>query len=66
MILAGGIGPENASDALRFLKSAGLDSKTKTDLPGDAAKDLRKLAAVVEAVRQARTQQGRADYLRCE
>ena len=51
VILAGGIGPENASEAIRLVRPAGVDSKTKTDLPDGSAKDLRKVQAMVEAVR---------------
>ncbi len=53
VILAGGIGPENAFDAIRLVKPAGVDSKTKTDLPDGSAKDLQKVAALVQAVRLA-------------
>jgi phosphoribosylanthranilate isomerase len=54
VILAGGIGPENALEAVRLVKPAGVDSKTKTDLPGGAAKDLRKVEALVRAIRNTR------------
>ena len=54
VILAGGIGPENAADAIRLVSPAGVDSKTKTDLPDGSAKDLSKIRAFVEAVHQAR------------
>jgi phosphoribosylanthranilate isomerase len=50
VILAGGIGPENAAEAVRLVRPAGVDSKTKTDSPGGAAKDLDKVCAVVQAV----------------
>jgi phosphoribosylanthranilate isomerase len=53
IILAGGIGPENASDAVQLVNPAGVDSKTKTDLPDGSAKDLQKVRAMVQAVRQA-------------
>ena len=52
VILAGGIGPENAADAIRLVSPAGVDSKTKTDLPDGSAKDLSKIRAFVEAVHQ--------------
>lgn len=51
VILAGGIGPENAAEAVRLVKPAGVDSKTKTDLPDGSAKDLQKVRAMVEEVR---------------
>ena len=54
VILAGGIGPENAFDAVRLVKPAGVDSKTKTDLPDGSAKDLQKVLALVQAVRRAK------------
>ncbi len=53
VILAGGIGPENAFDAVRLVRPAGVDSKTKTDLPDGSAKDLKKVAALIQAVRYA-------------
>ncbi|HET8667282.1 MAG TPA: phosphoribosylanthranilate isomerase, partial [Terriglobales bacterium] len=53
VILAGGIGPENAEDAVRLVSPAGVDSKTKTDSPDGSAKDLEKVRALVEAVRRA-------------
>ncbi|PSH05590.1 MAG: phosphoribosylanthranilate isomerase [Acidobacteria bacterium] len=53
VILAGGIGPENASEAIRLVSPAGLDSKTKTDLPDGSGKDLQKVRAMVQAVRRA-------------
>jgi len=53
VILAGGIGPENAADAVRLVQPAGVDSKTKTDLPDGSAKDLQKVQAMVQAVREA-------------
>jgi len=51
IILAGGIGPENAAEAIHLVRPAGVDSKTKTDLPDGSAKDLQKVQAMVEAVR---------------
>jgi phosphoribosylanthranilate isomerase len=52
VILAGGIGPENVSDAIAKVGPAGVDSKTKTDVPDGSAKDLQKVGALVEAVRR--------------
>jgi phosphoribosylanthranilate isomerase len=52
VILAGGIGPENAAEAIRCVKPAGVDSKTKTDLPDGSAKDLQKVRALVQSVRE--------------
>lgn len=53
VILAGGIGPENAADAITLVRPAGVDSKTKTDLPDGSAKDLQRVRALVEAARRA-------------
>jgi phosphoribosylanthranilate isomerase len=54
VILAGGIGPENAFEAVRLVKPAGVDSKTKTDLPDGSAKDLQKVLGLVQAVQHAK------------
>jgi len=40
VILAGGLGPANVAQAIRDVRPAGVDSKTKTDIPGSHAKDL--------------------------
>lgn len=53
VILAGGIGPENAAEAMRLVRPFGVDSKTKTDLPDGSAKDLQRVHALVQAVREA-------------
>ncbi len=45
VILAGGLGPNNVAEAIRAVRPAGVDSKTKTDIPGSHAKD-------IEAVRR--------------
>jgi phosphoribosylanthranilate isomerase len=52
VILAGGIGPENAEQAIRRVGPAGIDSKTRTDQVGGAAKDLEKVRLLVEGVRR--------------
>ena len=51
VILAGGLGPENVADAIRAVRPAVVDSKTKTDQDGSHAKDLRRVQAFVEAAR---------------
>jgi phosphoribosylanthranilate isomerase len=51
VILAGGIGPDNAAEAIRLVRPAGVDSKTKTDLPDGSRKDLQKVRTLVQSVR---------------
>jgi phosphoribosylanthranilate isomerase len=49
VLLAGGLGPENAAEALRLVKPAGLDCSSRLEmLPG--RKDPRKLAALADAL----------------
>ena len=44
VIIAGGLGPENVADAIRAIRPAGVDSKTKTDKDdGSHTKDLEKV-----------------------
>jgi phosphoribosylanthranilate isomerase len=40
VILAGGLGPDNVAEAIRAVRPAGVDSKTKTDRDGSHQKDL--------------------------
>lgn len=40
VILAGGLGPDNVAEAIRQVRPAGVDSKTKTDIPGSHTKDI--------------------------
>jgi phosphoribosylanthranilate isomerase len=40
VILAGGLGPDNVVEAIRAVRPAGVDSKTKTDQDGSHRKDL--------------------------
>ena len=40
VILAGGLGPDNVAEAIRAVRPAGVDSKTRTDRDGSHAKDL--------------------------
>jgi phosphoribosylanthranilate isomerase len=44
-ILAGGLGPDNVTDAIIAVRPAGVDSKTKTDNGKTHAKDLRRVEA---------------------
>ena len=37
VILAGGLGPDNVAEAIRAVRPAGVDSKTRTDRPGPHA-----------------------------
>lgn len=43
VLLAGGLGPENVAEAIRAVRPAGVDSKTKTDQVGSHAKDLHRV-----------------------
>ena len=40
VILAGGLGPDNVAEAIRSVRPAGVDSKTRTDRDGSHRKDL--------------------------
>ena len=53
VILAGGLGPENVADAIRRVRPAGVDSKTKTDREGSHAKDLDRVFRFHQAARAA-------------
>ncbi len=50
-ILAGGLGPDNVSKALRAVRPWGVDSYSRTNLP-NGRKDLAKVRAFVDAVRR--------------
>jgi len=49
VILAGGLGPDNVADAIRAVRPAGVDSKTKTDRDGSHQKDLDRVRRFQEA-----------------
>jgi phosphoribosylanthranilate isomerase len=49
VILAGGLGPDNVRDAIRVVRPAGVDSKTKTDRDGSHAKDIERVRRFREA-----------------
>src|SRR5204862_7553512 len=49
VILAGGLGPDNVADAIRAVRPAGVDSKTKTDRGGSHQKDLDRVRRFQEA-----------------
>lgn len=51
VILAGGLGPDNVTDAIRTVRPAGVDSKTKTDQEGGHGKDIDRVRRFVEAAR---------------
>jgi phosphoribosylanthranilate isomerase len=53
VILAGGLGPDNVAEAIRTVRPAGVDSKTKTDIGGTHAKDLEKVRRFESAAKQA-------------
>jgi phosphoribosylanthranilate isomerase len=48
VILAGGLGPDNVAEAIRAVKPAGVDSKTKTDRIDGKGKDMEKVGAFIE------------------
>ncbi|GLR86349.1 phosphoribosylanthranilate isomerase [Bradyrhizobium iriomotense] len=49
VILAGGLGPDNVKEAIRSVRPAGVDSKTRTDQEVTHAKDLAKVEAFYRA-----------------
>jgi phosphoribosylanthranilate isomerase len=55
VILAGGLGRDNVAEAIRVVRPAGVDSKTKTDQDGSHAKDLNRVRRFHEAARAAKT-----------
>lgn len=48
VILAGGLGPENVAEAIKKVRPAGVDSKTKTDKIGSHKKDIDKVKKFVK------------------
>jgi phosphoribosylanthranilate isomerase len=53
VILAGGLGPDNVAEAIRVVRPAGVDSKTKTDQAGSHAKDLGRVRLLHERAKKA-------------
>jgi phosphoribosylanthranilate isomerase len=53
VVLAGGLGPDNVAEAIRTVRPAGVDSKTRTDRDGSHAKDLKRVRRFHEAARAA-------------
>lgn len=53
VLLAGGLGPDNVAEAIRAVRPAGVDSKTKTDQDGAHAKDLDRVRRFHAAARAA-------------
>ncbi len=51
VVLAGGLGPDNVAEAIRLVRPAGVDSKTKTDQDGSHAKDLERVRRFHEEAR---------------
>jgi phosphoribosylanthranilate isomerase len=51
IILAGGLGPDNVAEAIRTVRPAGVDSKTKTDQIGSHRKDINRVRQFHEAAR---------------
>jgi len=50
VILAGGLGPDNVAEAIKKVKPAGVDSKTKTDRADGRKKDLNEVREFVRIV----------------
>lgn len=53
VILAGGLGPDNVAEAIRAVRPAGVDSKTRTDKGEAHTKDLEKVRRFYEAAKAA-------------
>ena len=53
IVLAGGLGPDNVAEAIRIVRPAGVDSKTRTDHDGSDAKNLERVRRFHEAARAA-------------
>ena len=53
VILAGGLGADNVAEAIRIVRPAGVDSKTRTDCDGSHAKDLERVRRFHETARAA-------------
>lgn len=51
VILAGGIGPDNVAKAIKKVRPAGVDSKTKTDKMGSHRKDIKKVKEFVKVAK---------------
>ena len=52
VIIAGGLGPDNVIDAIRTVRPAGVDSKSRTDKDdGSHTKDVQKVKRFVERAR---------------
>jgi len=54
VILAGGLGPDNVAEAIRSVRPAGVDSKTRTDRDGSHAKDLGRVRRFYEIAKAAK------------
>ena len=55
IIIAGGLGPDNVDEAIRTVRPAGVDSKTKTDRDDEShAKDLEKVRRFVARAKSLR------------
>ena len=56
VFIAGGLGPDNVVDAIRIVRPAGVDSKTKTDKgDGSHTKDLEKVNNLFRAQKTSQT-----------
>jgi phosphoribosylanthranilate isomerase len=53
VILAGGLGPDNVAEAIRAVRPAGVDSKTRTDADASHAKDIARVRRFHDAAKAA-------------
>jgi phosphoribosylanthranilate isomerase len=52
VVLAGGLGPDNVAEAIRRVRPAGVDSKTRTDRADGTGKDLDRVRELVRESRE--------------
>jgi phosphoribosylanthranilate isomerase len=64
VILAGGLGPGNVAEAIKVVRPAGVDSKTKTDRDGSHMKDLERVRRFYAAARAVESQSEEGNQIR--
>lgn len=57
VILAGGLGPDNVAESILAVNPFGVDSKTKTDMPGSNKKDMEKVKNFVKLAKRTKYRQ---------